>query len=221
MVSTREILKESKNSDQPVIIVCPDEARIDFIVKEIIEIFEIKGENITSYIAGEGVKILREKINGLFARPLNLGKKILFVHLSDSLSREEANTLLRVLEEPPEFSRIFLFCASLAKVIPTIRSRCKKLIIGSAESIAQDNILDFFQDGNFNAYLRKIKDVESGDIPAILESILREIKNRRMGEVELKLYKKVGETFLLVSKTNCSRKLAMEELFIWWKAQNK
>ena len=221
MVSTRGQFEKFKNSDQPVIIVCPDEIQWNVVVDEIKRIFEARAENIIQYTAREGVKILRSKTNDLIARPLNRAKKIFFIFSVDKLSREESNTLLKVLEEPPDFSRIFLFCVSLARVIPTIRSRCKKAVIGSIESAVPNSILSFILKGDFNAYLRKIKDIESEEIPAILESILHELKATRMGESELKLYKKVGETFLLTSGTNSSRKLVMEELFIWWKAQSK
>lgn len=221
MVSTRKLFEKSKNSDQPVIIVCPDKDRWDLISREIIEVFKTREENIIRYEAGEGVKILREKLSNLNARPLDQGKKIFFILSTDKLSREEANTLLKVLEEPPDFARIFLFCTSLAMILPTIRSRCKKIIIGSNGSPISDSIFIFFQKRDFNAFLRKIKDIESQEIPAILESVLAELKAGKMGESELKLYKKAAEAFLLVSTTNCSRKLVMEELFVWWKAQDK
>jgi hypothetical protein len=50
------------------------------------------------------------------------GKAIAVVHGADMLRRDAANTLLKLLEEPPAFLRVVLVAAT-SKLMPTLRSR--------------------------------------------------------------------------------------------------
>jgi DNA polymerase-3 subunit delta' len=54
--------------------------------------------------------------------------------------KEAANSLLKVLEEPPEFATIFLLTDNPGELLPTIRSRSMVLTLGAltAEEIEQD-----------------------------------------------------------------------------------
>ena len=47
----------------------------------------------------------------------------------DELNREGANALLKVLEEPPRRAVLLLVSHSAARVLPTIRSRCRLLAL--------------------------------------------------------------------------------------------
>jgi len=44
--------------------------------------------------------------------------------------KEAANSLLKVLEEPPEYAHIFLLAENLGDLLPTIRSRSTKIHVG-------------------------------------------------------------------------------------------
>ncbi|MBM3706040.1 MAG: hypothetical protein FJW66_05895, partial [Actinobacteria bacterium] len=53
------------------------------------------------------------------------GKKICIIREADLMNREAANRILKVLEEPPDDSSIFmLLTEDLSGIIPTISSRC-------------------------------------------------------------------------------------------------
>ncbi len=47
--------------------------------------------------------------------------------------KEAANSLLKVLEEPPEFATIFLLAENPGELLPTIRSRSVTFASGRAE----------------------------------------------------------------------------------------
>ena len=53
------------------------------------------------------------------------GWRIAIVDAVDELNRSGANALLKVLEEPPRRALLLLICHSAARVLPTLRSRCR------------------------------------------------------------------------------------------------
>jgi DNA polymerase III subunit delta' len=55
------------------------------------------------------------------------GWRVAIVDAVDELNRFGANALLKVLEEPPERALLLLICHSAARVLPTLRSRCRVL----------------------------------------------------------------------------------------------
>ena len=57
------------------------------------------------------------------------GWRVAIVDAVDELNREGANALLKVLEEPPRRAVLLLVSHSAARVLPTIRSRCRLLAL--------------------------------------------------------------------------------------------
>jgi DNA polymerase-3 subunit delta' len=55
------------------------------------------------------------------------GWRIAVIDAADEMNINAANALLKVLEEPPEKSILFLIAHSPGKLLPTIRSRCRTL----------------------------------------------------------------------------------------------
>ncbi len=67
------------------------------------------------------------------------GWRIVVVDSVDELNANGANALLKVLEEPPRRSLLLLVSHSTARVLPTIRSRCRVLMLRplSADDVAR------------------------------------------------------------------------------------
>jgi DNA polymerase-3 subunit delta' len=67
------------------------------------------------------------------------GWRIAIVDSVDELNREGANALLKVLEEPPRRALLLLVSHSAARVLPTIRSRCRLIALRplAAEDVAR------------------------------------------------------------------------------------
>jgi DNA polymerase-3 subunit delta' len=66
------------------------------------------------------------------------GWRVAIVDAVDELNRSGANALLKVLEEPPQRTLLFLVSHSAAKVLPTLRSRCRILTL---RPLAQDDVV--------------------------------------------------------------------------------
>jgi DNA polymerase-3 subunit delta' len=73
---------------------------------------------------------VRRVIENIYFRPSE-GKERVFIFTAAAFMKEAANSLLKVLEEPPEFATIFLLAESAGQLLPTIRSRCMILQLHS------------------------------------------------------------------------------------------
>lgn len=70
---------------------------------------------------------VREGLKFLSLKSSDTSKRILIISLADDMNTNAANALLKVLEEPPQNAIILLLCENLGKLLPTIRSRCRKI----------------------------------------------------------------------------------------------
>jgi DNA polymerase-3 subunit delta' len=61
------------------------------------------------------------------------GWRIVIVDAADELNRNAANAILKVLEEPPANAMMILVAHQPGKLLPTIRSRCRRLNLGVLE----------------------------------------------------------------------------------------
>ena len=59
--------------------------------------------------------------------PAEGGWRVVVVDGAEELNQASANTLLKVLEEPPPRTVLLLVCAAPGRLLPTIRSRCRRL----------------------------------------------------------------------------------------------
>lgn len=69
---------------------------------------------------------VRHVIGQIYKRPRK-GDHAVYIFTDSAFMKEAANSLLKVLEEPPEFATIFLLTTNPGEFLPTIRSRCVTL----------------------------------------------------------------------------------------------
>lgn len=55
------------------------------------------------------------------------GWRVVIIDAADEMNRNAANAVLKVLEEPPKQALLFLVSHNPARLLPTIRSRCRRL----------------------------------------------------------------------------------------------
>jgi len=65
---------------------------------------------------------VRRVIESIYYRPAE-GRERVYIFTDSAFMKEAANSLLKVLEEPPEFATIFLLTENPGELLPTIRSR--------------------------------------------------------------------------------------------------
>ena len=66
---------------------------------------------------------VRHVINTIHYRPSE-GRRRVFIFTDSAFIKEAANSLLKILEEPPEYATTFLLARNPGDLLPTIRSRC-------------------------------------------------------------------------------------------------
>src|SRR6266496_6291001 len=71
---------------------------------------------------------VRRVIENIYFRPAQARERV-FIFTDSAFMKEAANSLLKVLEEPPEFATIFLLTENPGELLPTIRSRCMVLAL--------------------------------------------------------------------------------------------
>jgi DNA polymerase-3 subunit delta' len=69
---------------------------------------------------------VRHVIREIYYRPSE-GKRRVYIFSDADFMKEAANSLLKILEEPPDFATIFLLTDNPLALLPTIRSRCMLL----------------------------------------------------------------------------------------------
>jgi DNA polymerase III subunit delta' len=113
-----------------------------------------------------------------YLRPMLGKRRVFIIEEAENLNDASANSLLKVLEEPPAFTHVFLVTASPFLLLPTIRSRCRMLAfssIGREEierilverdfSRDQARILALLVDGN----LDRAQELEWDEVQALKE----------------------------------------------------
>ena len=73
---------------------------------------------------------VRHVIDGMYYRPAEAKEKV-YIFTDSAFMKEAANSLLKVLEEPPEFATIFLLTENPGELLPTIRSRSMIFTLGA------------------------------------------------------------------------------------------
>ena len=73
---------------------------------------------------------VRRVIETIYYRPAE-GKEKVYIFTDSAFMKEAANSLLKVLEEPPEFATIFLLTENPGELLSTIRSRSMAFVLGS------------------------------------------------------------------------------------------
>ncbi|HMH05590.1 MAG TPA: hypothetical protein VK579_02800 [Terriglobales bacterium] len=82
---------------------------------------------------------VRRVIETIYYRPGEAQERV-YIFTQSSFMKEAANSLLKVLEEPPDFATIFLLTENPGELLPTIRSRSMIVTLAAlpAEEIERD-----------------------------------------------------------------------------------
>jgi DNA polymerase-3 subunit delta' len=73
---------------------------------------------------------VRHLIDTIYYRPGEARERV-YIFTDSSFMKEAANSLLKVLEEPPDFATIFLLTENAGEFLPTIRSRSMTFNLGA------------------------------------------------------------------------------------------
>jgi DNA polymerase-3 subunit delta' len=100
--------------------------------------FNEKTKRMQAQIPVEKVR----EINGFMAlTPAEGGWRVVVVDGAEELNAASANALLKILEEPPPRAILLLVCSAPGRLLPTIRSRCRRLRLSPLNDEAMGQLL--------------------------------------------------------------------------------
>ncbi|MDR0744617.1 MAG: hypothetical protein LBE97_01535 [Holosporales bacterium] len=87
----------------------------------------------------------RRIIEFLLQRPAIAGNCAVIVHSAELMSKNAANALLKILEDPPDTAILILTTKKLMSLLPTIRSRCVQIRTATEHINVSDceNFIDY------------------------------------------------------------------------------
>ncbi|PIB24542.1 DNA polymerase III subunit delta' [Amylibacter kogurei] len=100
--------------------------------------YDEKSKKLKQAITVEEVRKLKSFFNFSAA---DGGWRVAIVDAADELNTAAANALLKILEEPPEKVILLLVCHQPARLLPTIRSRCRELRCVQLNETELDGVL--------------------------------------------------------------------------------
>ena len=120
--------------------------------------YDPKRKRMRTQIAIDDIR----KINNFMTlTPAEGGWRVVVVDGADEMNQNSANALLKVLEEPPPRAVILLVCSSPGRLLPTIRSRCRRLRLGQLDDATMHTLL--------GQYLPSLSDDERGRLVTLAE----------------------------------------------------
>lgn len=111
-------------------------AHADLLTVELV--YDDKRKRMKTQIAVDDVR----RISSFMAlTPAEGGWRIAIVDGAESLNQSSANALLKILEEPPQRAILLLVCSAPGTLLPTIRSRCRRLALAPLDDTAMAEAL--------------------------------------------------------------------------------
>ena len=131
---------------------------------------------------GNSIKIeqIREMQKKVAEKPIISKNKVYIIDESDKMTKEAQNSLLKTLEEPPEYVTIILIAENENMILSTIKSRCTILHF---KQIPNNELRNFLKT-NYN-----IEEIEENILNSFQGSIGKAIKLKDKKESLEKIYK--------------------------------
>ena len=85
---------------------------------------------------------IRELVKKVYEKPIVSNKKVYIINDSNLMTKEAQNCLLKTLEEPPEYITIILIASNENQFLPTIKSRCTKILFNKLTNDELISILE-------------------------------------------------------------------------------
>ena len=130
-------------------------AHPDLFVAE--RLYDEKKERHQAEITVETIRKLTSFLNRTAS---GSGARVAIVDTADDMNRNAANALLKALEEPPAGTTLLLLSSAPGRLLPTIRSRCRRVDLSPLENSDIEQLL--LEEGVSGANAKNIADHARG-----------------------------------------------------------
>ena len=101
-------------------------------------------------------------------KPIISGKKVYIIDDSEKMTKEAQNSLLKTLEEPPQYVVIILICSKENYLLNTIKSRCTKIVF---DNLSNEEINNYLRKNNYEILDNNFLNLSQGSIKRALQVI--------------------------------------------------
>ncbi len=122
----------------------------------------------------KGIESTREIITTSFRKPFNSRILTLIVLEADKLTVEAQNSLLKLLEEPPNETQIILTTNNRNSLIPTVVSRCLEIDLLKSEELSSPTAFEGFLEKPFGERLEILEKNQVEQYLLFLQKLLHQ-----------------------------------------------
>lgn len=157
---------------------------------------------------------IKNLTNNVLEKPIQSNKKIYIINNSENMTKEAQNSLLKTLEEPPEYVVIILITANENLLLNTIKSRCikipfeplsnneiKEYLSAHSESITTDNMIKAFGGSIEKAIKLKDKEETYEKVAEIFKSI-ENLNELQLLSIKDTIFKDKDEVYSILDYIN-------------------
>jgi DNA polymerase-3 subunit delta' len=131
------------------------------------------------------IKALRERVlESVGYRPFEASRRVYVIEPADEMTTEAQDSLLKTLEEPPSAAIIILVTAYADTLLPTIRSRCRRLRFGLLAEADVARVLTE-RAGIDRAEARVLASASGGSVARALASVQGDLEDDRAAALGL------------------------------------
>ena len=149
---------------------------------DIRKIYQLKAENPYSKIEFTGttsisIEKIRDLKNEAKYTPYEGQKKVFIITEIEKMTREGANSFLKLLEEPPENLLLILINNSLSNILDTIKSRCHIVYFPPLSFKEASSVVKKYQEISDNE--EKIIRISQGNLKNIFDLLNQDLDDKR------------------------------------------
>ena len=221
------VAKSSEKADEQVSAICNRFAISNFDRTVVARPDEKKdkGKKSQRSIGIDEVKSIQEKIH---LKPLNSKMKAVIFKEAELLTTEAQNALLKVLEEPPPHTLIFLITKHSDAILPTVSSRCYTINLTAESTLANEDttiVEKYLFTDRFDVLraleLAAVLEKEKDRIPEKLGSCILAVRNKMLQQKTpqeivktSRVLRRLQDAHRIISTTNANPRLTLEATFL-------
>ena len=123
-----------------------------------------------------------EIVSEVYIKPAFHENKVFIIENLDISTEQAQNKLLKVLEEPPKNVYFLISCMEDALVLPTIKSRCQKIVLGklpkeSFDKLIKNPLAGMVSEGYVGLYEEYSKKADLEEVVDTAVKLVTELKN--------------------------------------------
>lgn len=182
--------------------------------------------SVYSFEKAVGIEDVREIQKKLFLQPIKSKEKATVIQSFEGITIEAQNALLKILEEPPANTIIFITLAQKEMVLPTILSRCQIIELKDEVKLSKEeisgylNTLTSLPHRGIGERLKLASEVTKteNDIFAWLEKMILVARQKLIETPSIPQYLNIlislQKTYYLLKTTTVNKRFALENLFL-------